>query len=172
MRRKHIRNSITRLLTEYGISEPPVDVVRIATGLGLEIQKKRAEEGLSGFLLREGGASPVIAVNCDEHPNRQRFTIAHEIGHFLLHTNPHLHVDRGYMVKLRDTKSSEGTDLEEKEANLFAAELLMPEHFVSRDVSSTGTVDLLDEKQIGRLAQQYKVSPQAFAFRLAYLGYS
>ena len=173
VRRKHIGMLVQQLLTNQAVKDVPVDVVAIAKKMGLEVRKERAEPDISGFLLRDPKTGfAVIGVNSVQHANRQRFTVAHELGHFLLHRGDKLHVDRGYEVKLRDIKSSEGTDLEEKEANLFAAELLMPEQFLAKDLLSLGSIDLFDEIQLGKLAKRYKVSTQALAFRLAYLGYS
>ncbi len=71
----------------------------------------------------------------------------------------------------RDTHSSEGTNVREIEANLFAAELLMPEEFLMRDVKRVCLLDLLDEEAVKELAQQYKVSAQAMTIRLTTLGY-
>jgi Zn-dependent peptidase ImmA (M78 family) len=73
---------------------------------------------------------------------------------------------------LRNQASSEGTDDEEKEANLFAAELLMPAKFIERDILEIGTFDIFNESGIEDLAARYGVSIQAMTFRLAYLGYN
>ena len=118
-----------------------------------------------------------IAMN-DEHRrlvrvdeiNRRNFTAAHELGHFLLHDFDEVHVDRDFKVWLRNDASSQGTNVEEKEANLFAAELLMPAHFLARDVDNIGTIDLINEEVLQELASRYGVSTQAMTFRLAYLG--
>ena len=77
----------------------------------------------------------------------------HELGHFLLHEFDDIHVDRQFKVWLRSDASGEGADLEENEANLFAAELLMPERFLVKDVEKIGTVDLLEEGVLGKLAE-------------------
>lgn len=173
VRRKHIRTLTEDLLTEHDITEAAVDVEAIAAALGIRIQKQKASEDMSGFLFRNHQESTVvIGVNSHQSETRQRFTVAHEIGHFLLHADDRMHVDRGYEVKLRDAKSSEGTDVEEKEANLFAAELLMPEKFLERDLAELDGVDLCDEQALKGIAEKYQVSTQALAFRLAYLGYS
>jgi Zn-dependent peptidase ImmA (M78 family) len=88
-----------------------------------------------------------------------------------LHNMEDVHVDRGFSVRLRNAASSEGTNIEEKEANLFAAELLMPDRFLEKDVKSIDVVDLVDESVIAKLAGKYGVSTQAMTFRLAYLNY-
>lgn len=172
VRRKHIRILVDRLLTEHTIRSAPVDVTHIAKALGVEVQQTPAEDELSGFLYRDRSRkSAVIGVNADHPPTRRNFTAAHELGHYLLHDFDDVHVDRDFKVWLRSDASSKGTDVEEKEANLFAAELLMPARFLKRDVEKIGTVDLIDEHVLQDLAGKYGVSTQAMTFRLAYLGY-
>lgn len=172
VRRKMIRELSTDLLEKHNIVSAPVNVEKIAHAMHLDVRKDRVEGDISGFLFRDHEkSSAIIGVNSNHHSNRQRFTIAHELGHFLLHTGDKVHVDRGFEVRLRSDESSKGTDIDEKEANLFAAELLMPKSFVQRDLDEIGSVDLTDEDVIKKLADKYQVSPHAFAFRLSYLGY-
>lgn len=172
VRRKHIRTLVQRLLAEHHVRSAPVPVADIANALGVEVQETSAEDDLSGFLYRDRKRnSAIIGVNAEHHPNRRNFTAAHELGHYLLHDFDDVHVDRDFKVWLRNDASSKGTDIEEKEANLFAAELLMPAHFLQRDVEKIGTIDLMDENVLQELAGTYGVSTQAMTFRLAYLGY-
>ncbi len=172
VRRKHIRSLVEHLLAEQRIRSAPVPVVDVAKALGAEVRLQPAEDDLSGFLYRDRKHNrAVIGVNADHHPNRQNFTAAHELGHFLLHDFDEIHVDRQFKVWLRNEASSQGTDVEEKEANLFAAEFLMPVNFLAKDIEEIGTFDLLDEDVIRDMAERYGVSSQAMTFRLAYLGY-
>ena len=90
---------------------------------------------------------------------------------FCSHDFDDLHVDRQLRVWLRSELSSQGTNVEEKEANLFAAELLMPVRYLEGDVEQIGTIDLGDADALVDLAEKYGVSTQAMTFRLAYLGY-
>lgn len=172
VRRKHIRTLVQRLLAEHHVRSAPVAVADIAKALGVEVQETPAEDDLSGFLYRDRKRkSVIIGVNADHSPNRRNFTAAHELGHYLLHDFDDVHVDREFKVWLRNDISSQGTDIEEKEANLFAAELLMPLHFLKHDVEEIGTIDLMNEDVLQELARKYGVSTQAMTFRLAYLGY-
>lgn len=172
VRRKQIHALVERLLSEHAVVSAPVPVEKIANSLGVEIRLESADDDLSGFLYRDRQRNlSLIGVNADHHPHRQKFTTAHELAHFLLHDFDSVHVDRQFKVWLRGDKASKGTDVEEKEANLFAAEILMPSRFLDRDVRRIGTIDLLDEDAIQNLAERYGVSPQAMTFRLAYLGY-
>ena len=172
IRRKHIRTLVGKLLEVHRIESPPIQVADLATALGLRVEYEPAENELSGFLLRDLNCQKaVIGVNKNHPSNRQRFTIAHELGHFLLHEQERLHVDRHFQIQLRDQNSSKGEIKEEKEANLFAAELLMPVWFVRKDLVAIATLDLEDDSVIANLAKSYKVSTQAMTFRLAYLGF-
>lgn len=174
VRRKQIRRIVNQVLEEMGIDGPLVPVKEIAEEHGVLVQETRAEDDLSGFIYVDSETDEtVIGVNKSHGKQRKRFTIAHELGHMLLHDFDDLHVDRGFGVKLRNRVSSEGTDLEEKEANLFAAELLMPKDFIEDVFDEQGIemVDLEDEKIISSLAKIFDVSVQAMTFRLMYLGY-
>ena len=155
-----------RLLNAAGIEEPPVPVERVARYLGIKVDKSDLGRDCSGVLIRQGKRA-VIGVNRADHRNRRRFTIAHEIGHYVLHERE-TYVDTGYRVNFRDLDSGSGTKAEEIEANRFAAALLMPESMVRRafeelafDLAGTGDDELRD------LARLFGVSTQAMAFRLA-----
>jgi Zn-dependent peptidase ImmA (M78 family) len=102
---------------------------------------------------------------------RQHFTTAHELGHLLLHDQEQLHIDHGFRVRLRDDVSSQGTDEAEREANMFAAALLMPKQFLENDLVNEEFVDLLDDDFLSSLAKKYGVSSQALVNRLKNLGY-
>jgi Zn-dependent peptidase ImmA (M78 family) len=174
VRRKHIRALVEGLLAEHHVRSGPVPVQAIAHALGIEVRHEPAAPDLAGFLVRDMRRKrTMIGVNKDHHANRQRFTIGHELGHFLLHEGEQIHVDResAFRVKLRNDRSSDGVDVEEKEANLFAAELLMPARFLERDLTSKKAFSVLDENAISALAKKYEVSAQALTFRLAYLDY-
>jgi Zn-dependent peptidase ImmA (M78 family) len=172
VRRKHIRGLVNELLARFGMSQAPVPVETIARSLGIAVQRTAAEDDLSGFVYRDRTEkTAVIGVNANHPRNRQNFTVAHELGHYLLHDCEGIHVDRRFHVMLRNPKSSEGTSIEEKEANLFAAELLMPVPFLEQDLAEIDAVDLEDETVIAKLARRYGVSTQAMVFRLGYLGY-
>ncbi|MBH8567151.1 ImmA/IrrE family metallo-endopeptidase [Nostoc sp. CENA67] len=175
VRRKYICKVVERLIKDQCIQAAPIFVEELARALGVEVQYQPADDKLSGFLIRDfKNHCAVIGVNSSHHKNRQRFTIAHELGHFLLHEGEKVHVDRidySFQVKLRNEDSSKGINLEEKEANYFAAELLMPASFLKKDLTNMEMLDLLDEEGLKKLADSYRVSTQALTFRLAYLGY-
>lgn len=172
IRRKLIRLKTSELLRENKVTKAPVDVEAIANNLGIEVvYTDPKDDDLSGFILHDASTGRrVIGVNKRHAPNRRRFTVGHEVGHATLHPLTELHVDRViFRVKLRDQTSATGEDLDEREANLFAAELLMPITLLQDAVEEHGD---LDEAAVEALAKQFEVSAQAMTIRLGYLGYN
>ena len=105
----------------------PVDVDSIATLMDLVVLEADFQDNISGMIKREevrGQCKPVIFVNQNHHLNRQRFTIAHELGHYVKRKAEGR--DLGQYVDHRDIDSSLGANDDERWANAFAAELLMP----------------------------------------------
>lgn len=157
-----------RVLQDAGITAPPVPVDELARAHGAQLSFEPFKGGISGMLYRDSHRS-VIGVNSFHAQTRQRFTIAHELGHLLLHETRPMIVDTH--VYRRDEVSSMGTKKEEREANAFAAELLMPKDFVERAVD--GLIDdhptITANQLVARLASQFEVSEQAMEIRLGNL---
>jgi Zn-dependent peptidase ImmA (M78 family) len=154
------------VLKECKIKKPPVPVQDIARSYGIEICELRGSTDIFGAILRTN-KKVLIAINPAQHPNRQRFTIAHELGHYFCHPNEAEHVDRDFRISWRNLDSSKGVNWKEIEANRFAAALLVPEEFLQRDLTR---VSHFDQSTITHLASRYKVSPVAMKFRLVNLG--
>jgi Zn-dependent peptidase ImmA (M78 family) len=162
------QDQIIDLLKGNNVTKPPVPVEKIAAHLGIVIRYSPTKDDLSGALIRNSN-EVVIGVNSAHHEHRQRFTIAHEIGHFLLHEGMQLHVDQDFRINLRDSRSSTAEDVEEIDANRFAAQLLMPFQFIWKDARrlSPSEADL-----VKALAPKYVVSPRAMELRLRSLGFT
>lgn len=126
------------VLEDFGLTEPPVNPTFIARELGVDVFfVKFAEEHsrISGFYDCTDDA---IFVNEDEYPLRQTFTIAHELGHRIMHRD--WAASNDYTVLMRD----EGSDRNkyELEADEFAGNLLMPRHMLDKYVSHSDRGDL------------------------------
>lgn len=125
-------------------------------------------------MLFRGSDQPVLGVNSYHSSSRQRFTIAHELGHLVLHEGRPMIVDHVVRVRfnLRDGTSSLATDKQEIEANRFAAELLMPRDWIIREVEAAleREHDLDEETLVQDMAELCEVSPQAMEYRLINLG--
>jgi Zn-dependent peptidase ImmA (M78 family) len=151
------------------IQELPIPVDASAEELGVSLRYEPLEGGLSGVLFRDHGGGQVIGVNSLHAPVRQRFTIAHELGHLRLHEDA-LYVDG--LVR-RDDKSSLALDPQEIEANAFAAELLMPRKLVLRELAHRVPEGAVADptRLLRQLARAFAVSEQAMEF-LVNLGVS
>jgi Zn-dependent peptidase ImmA (M78 family)/DNA-binding XRE family transcriptional regulator len=138
---------------------PPTDVLAIARDLGVAVYLRPFPAAVSALLFRYED-SAFIGVNSHQAGVRQRFSIAHELGHFVLHHDDAHFIDYG--VPTMEGEAPHYNWQDERAANAFAAELLMPEASMRHDA---GTISA------ARLARRYEVSPEAMGFRLANLGF-
>lgn len=141
----------------------PVDVVGAAAALGISVRSAYLENDLSGMIECVNGRY-AITVNASHSQTRQRFTIAHELGHYMLHR--HLignGVDDDRMY--RSTPSGRFRNMkvgpqQETEANKFAAEILMPMALVTELRAHHGLIT------VNQLADRLQVSRHAMSIRL------
>src|SRR5687767_4775662 len=153
------------------VTKPPVPIAKIAESYGLAVRYEPVESNLSGFLYRDEH-EPVIGVNSRHSEVRQRFTIAHELGHFLLHRSAGLRVDREVIGRPTAGRGDQASAAEEVEANIFAATILMPAELLEKDMDAACTADLwFEQRHIAELARKYGVSVQALVLRLNDLGF-
>lgn len=144
------------LLSRYWDQHLPIDPVKIAASAGVAVYARGGADDsfypYSGYYRRVNGA-PALEFNVTEAPVRQRFTVAHELGHFAL----------GHEDSPRDGGNfySSG-DPKERMANKFAAELLMPATLIRHYFGMAPSVEAL--------AQQFGVSRDAMGYRLLNLG--
>lgn len=133
----------------------PVDVVGIANDNGINVIRANFSgtyaDLVYGF-IEKNGSDVSITVNAKNSPTRRRFTVAHELGHYFLHHNGE---ELGYL-DLRSTVISP----EERAANQFAAELLMPESEMRAEHEK------LMFPTVEALAKKFGVSKQAMQYRL------
>jgi Zn-dependent peptidase ImmA (M78 family) len=160
------------LLRKSNTYSLPVDLDSVAKFLKIRVLYEEFEDNISGLLVVKNGKH-AIGVNKNHHPNRQRFTIAHEIGHFVLHhkfsddPKNDLHIDKKWAY-FRAAEPGQKVDDKERQANQFAAELLMPEALLKQSIKKLA-VNLSDDTDIFRLASSLQVSEQALAIRLVNL---
>lgn len=159
------RRAAVNALRKAGINSLPVSLDAVCEAHALQCLEKKLDPELSGMSFVRDGQGYVV-VNSAHHPNRRRFTVAHEIGHHLLHADylaKNVHVDTA--VLRRDELSSEGIYAKEIAANAFAAELLMPQ----ADVLKLASLDLSDEDEVSRAAAKFGVSGTALTYRISNL---
>jgi Zn-dependent peptidase ImmA (M78 family) len=157
------------LLRRARIRKAPIPVEKLAALLDATIVLQPFSGETSGVVYRNNDGTALIGVNSSHSIQRQRFTIAHEIGHLLLHADENMHVDKNFPIGLRNGISSKAVDENEIEANQFAAALLMPADLIAEDVKPLIGMDVLFA--IRKLAKKYRVSQEAMSVRLSGLRY-
>ena len=138
----------------------PIDVFAIAKRVGIRVEPTPLRKDVAGFIIKEADEeAPTIYVNAGDGPQRQRFTVAHELGHFMVHRDdPEIaYVDN------RDELASLGTDPLERRCNAFAAELLMPEALVKRYWAEGWKFE--------EMRRRFDVSKSAMITRLKHFGF-
>jgi hypothetical protein len=159
---------------------PPIDVDKVAQLLDIGVTESDGPDVFSTLApivgkitLTEGGPAQ-IWINRTEnaYPPRRRFTLAHEVGHFCLHRSAHRHefIDDKHSM----SRNESYWNRYESEANRFAAELLMPTHFiysigsqvinVYKAVNGAGEMPLDDFTNM--MAIRFQVSHAAMSYRL------
>ncbi|WP_081729495.1 MULTISPECIES: ImmA/IrrE family metallo-endopeptidase [unclassified Pseudomonas] len=151
----------SNILNDHWDGFLPIDPVAIAQRLGISVfaEPELGDVGASGDCYFDSKGLPVIRYNPYEAEVRQRFTIAHELGHILMgHIRPG---ERAHRDPLRAYDEYYERPME-RQANDFAAQLLMPEsvvRMVARQTPSTRDI-----------ANEFHVSPEAMGYRIRNLG--
>lgn len=145
------------VITRHWDSTPvPIDV--IIREIGLPLYYEAMDDNISGYIERQGD-SYRIAVNANHATTRQRFTAAHELGHYIYHRDllgEGVGDNRAYRTDGTDRPNARIRPLHERQANSFAANVLMPRHRLT-DVDGESTAEL---------ATRFGVSQEAMRIRL------
>ncbi len=163
MKNEQIEKIVEQLHQKFGVKNVPVQIEDIASKLEIKIKKAPApSDDISGLLIRKNGRA-LIGINENESHVRQRFTIAHELGHFFLHPAKDAFVD------YRDNQTGIIRSSKERQANMFAASFLIPQKQITLDVKRIAKGGIFDS-EIEILAKKYDVSKEAMNYRLINLG--
>lgn len=150
------------IIDHYGTALPiPILVQNIAEAVGISEVKPIGASGFEGLLVTDSAKTRgIISYNSESNITRRRFTIAHEIGHFLLP----FHDERAQCAKidLGVIRSTDERRAREAEANRFAAALLLPERHFRADIRRLGKPDTT---HIIKLSSKYQTSKEATARR-------
>ncbi len=157
-----VKEIATNLLDSFDIAEPIVPVAEIAQRKGLELKyfKPDSDENLkkvSGFFNEK---TKTIYINSEDPPRRQSFTIAHELGHYILQHQPN---QVGVLYRYATPIDKE--DPLEQEANYFAANLLVPEDMLTKVMKKYN----LTENDGSLLADIFGVSLDVIKYRLPWI---
>jgi Zn-dependent peptidase ImmA (M78 family) len=160
------REMARKCLKKHGVTAPPVPVEEIIRAEGFRLEFVDYPDDTSGESWRKDGVG-YMEVNRRHHRNRQRFTMAHELGHLLMCHARHRSEDPSVLERAPrgdqeegqgETIDFEAKDPVEVEANQFAAELLMPRALFKKDWDTGMEARLL--------AQRYEVSEEAAWWRI------
>ncbi|MGC4101107.1 ImmA/IrrE family metallo-endopeptidase [Ferruginibacter sp.] len=169
----YVEEKAEKILLDSNCFNIPIDVYKCAEYLGVEITSLDLEDDISGFFAIKNKKAH-IGVNKANNAQRIRFTIGHELGHYILHAKETpLFIDKEESRLNRDYNSSTGELIKEREANAFAAALLMPRKLVIKKINELSERD--NKTLIRKLSVEFDVNPKAMGIRLVNLdiiGYS
>jgi len=159
---------VQKIHKENNQHSPPINVFNIANNEGIDLKylpkKKVSERGIEGELSYANRKKQwTIYFNGHNTTTRQKFTVAHELGHYFVHNN--------FFQDSSDTMFRDVQwDMAELQANQFASELLMPVEMVVKEGEKI--IDTVETKNdfISKMAYIFMVSQLAMRFRLINLG--
>lgn len=149
------------VLTRYAAAPPPVNLEGLVSDMGLGFRVEALPVGISGKLIRDGAvpAGFRVVVNGAEPMNRQRFTVAHEIAHYVLHRDL---IGDGITDNAMYRSTSLSDELE-RQADHFAAQILLPAQAV-KDALRAGN------HSYAKLSEMFNASQDAIRIRIRELG--
>jgi Zn-dependent peptidase ImmA (M78 family) len=160
------KRSSFEIVLEYMKGVVPVDLPSLCASLGIRLSYLVMDDEISGEIERLSDGKYAININKEHHPNRQHFTIAHEIGHFIHHRSLIGDgVDDNKMYRSESNGKYFNKNIRlghEREANTFAASLLMPKEAIIKHVDANDNLE--------NMAELFEVSKAAMKYRLQGLG--
>lgn len=161
---EEINSAVTTLCRQYNVDVSDVDVIALAKNMGLRIEEVEfKEQDISGVLSKVDNTY-VISINKQDTYTRKRFTIAHEIGHYVLG-----HLNDASFNHMEIFRKSGQKDDKEVDANKFAATLLIDKQvlknvcFIVRKLKDRSS-------KISLAADFFDVSKSTLEYRIKNLG--
>lgn len=136
----------------------PVPIDAIIHEIGLPLSYETMDDNISGYIERTDGTYRIV-VNANHAPTRQRFTAAHELGHYIYHRDllgEGVGDNRAYRTEGTNRPNANIRPIHERQANSFAANVLMPRHRLIG----------VAEESTAALAARFGVSKEAMRIRL------
>lgn len=142
----------------------PVNVEELARRLGVDVRKAVLPDHISGKIEKKDDGAFAVTINAAHPKTRQRFTLAHELGHFIFHRHrlgEGTNDTKKYRADPETNAYSNGIERHhETEANQFAASILMPEDLVVK------FYDRFRPNDLDRMADFFGVSTSAMEIRI------
>lgn len=163
---ENISDITQKIINDLKSKEFPIPIVKIMKELNFLVGMQELEDNLSGYIVisedivKKFGRDKLICVNSKDSLGHQRFTIAHELAHFLFDFNP---VQSNEYYNTYRTDDVE--DQSEQRANKFAANLLMPEEQFRTKYEELR----YDDDKLTKLIKYFEVSKKAVLLRIGEL---
>ncbi|MCA6067090.1 ImmA/IrrE family metallo-endopeptidase [Chryseobacterium sp. RG1] len=171
MLKNQIEKKALEVLNSLETLEAPIPIKSIIKSFGIKLSPYDLGEDVSGVLVIDNDNCK-IGYNSTESYSRQRFTLAHELGHYILHKNKQQEVFVDNITYMFRKTSSKNKDYKiEMEANQFAAAILMPKSLIEKELEKLDDGFVNDHNLISELSKKFKVSQIAMTYRLNNLGY-
>ena len=164
---ENISDITQKIIKDLKSKKFPIPIVKIMKELNFLVGMQELEDNLSGYIVisedivKKFGKDKLICVNSKDSLGHQRFTIAHELAHFLFDFNP-VQSNEYYNTYRTDDVDNE----KEQRANKFAANLLMPEEEFAKIYSDLCN----DDEKFEKLIKYFEVSRRAIDRRIIELG--
>ncbi len=159
---------VSQLLKRASVFDPPVPVADLPGLYGALLRSEPAGSDIAGMLLwRESRI--IIGVNSSLERVRQRFAIAHELGHLAFDHRQVLHLDRHFTTRYLPLSDSveEEEKAHERIANSFALRLLVPPQMLRSRIRGID-LDIENDYRIDEIAEEFEVSRQIMTLCLAF----
>jgi len=152
------RNMARKILKDYDLSEVPTDLSVLFKGLGLRYIELNETGDIDGAILEIDGKPAIAVLNKARPLQRQRFTLAHEMGHiFLKHTERDIY-NSEEIREDSEQLTEKRKPPQEIEADIFASELLIPYEQLKKYTADMNNID--------KLAGTFQVSRQAMTLAI------
>lgn len=161
----------TEIREMFGLKETPTQIANILNKVGFKIYSLEMDETLSGRIgianeFKEIlGSKKILQINSKDNRGHQRFTMAHELGHYIFDYDGHNRYANAYSLAEDDVNSSG-----EIRVNRFAAALLMPKNIFVDKYTARKTLGLDEVSICKSLAEEFEVSETAVSKRIVELG--
>ncbi|SDE21303.1 protein of unknown function [Mucilaginibacter pineti] len=166
---KHIEEKAIELINATNQKSAPIDVIKCAKHLGVLIEYTELEDDIFGLLVIKNKKPLIIVNTLGNNESRKRFTIAHELGHYLLHSqNASFFIDKGEIQSCKRTLETTYEEAKERDANEFATSLLVPNYLLELEASLTTSDVKFDI--VRHLSEKFKVDEMLLGIKLSHLG--
>lgn len=161
------RSIAQKVLSDFGIDNPKdISIEDIVHALDIPLRFANLK-GCDGRIIHDGGRSIIVINDQIQYQTRRDFTIAHELGHYLMHRNKLIqHNDSMSTMTWYDSAIKHQISIQEYEANTFAAEILLPSSTFEKETEKKPfSPDL-----IRSIAEKYRASQSSVIYRFVEFG--